>query len=84
MNSYRYIPYTLVLALWVGGIAAFTFVVTPVILKSYPRDTAGDIVGKLFPAFFSCNLLIAIVALILFLVFVSERSNRAYHLSLFS
>jgi len=81
VNNYRYILYTLTLSLWVGGIAIFTFVITPVIFRSYPRDTAGEIVGKLFPAYFSYNLIVATVALILFLVLVSDRSSRAYRLS---
>ena len=45
--------YNIVLALWVGGMALFTFIVTPVIFKSYPRDQAGEIVGRLFPGLFS-------------------------------
>ena len=32
--------YRLALALWVGGISLFTFVVTPVIFKSRGRDAA--------------------------------------------
>jgi len=82
VNNYRYGLYTLVLSLWVGGIAVFTFVVTPVIFKSYPRDTAGEIVGKLFPAYFSYNMVIAVLALTLLLLFACDRSSRSYRLSI--
>jgi len=82
MNSFRYSLYSLVLSLWVGGIAVFTFVVTPVIFKSYPRDTAGEIVGKLFPTYFSYNLIITALALILLFMLASDRPNRDYRLSL--
>lgn len=59
--------YNLVLALWVGGISIFTFIVTPVIFRSFGRDMAGEIVGKLFPGYFLYTLLLSVLALILFL-----------------
>lgn len=74
--------YNLVLALWVGGIAIFTFLVTPAIFRSYPRDAAGEIVGKLFPSYFMYNLVLAILAMILFFLVISDRSTLAYRLSL--
>ena len=49
MHKLFFILYDLVLALWTGGIFLFTFIITPVIFKSYGRDMAGEIVGKLFP-----------------------------------
>jgi hypothetical protein len=60
--------YNLVLALWVGGISIFTFVVTPAIFKSYGRDQAGEIVGKLFPGYFIYTLVLTILALFIFLL----------------
>jgi amino acid permease len=49
--------------------------VTPIIFKSYGRDTAGEIVGKLFPYYFPYNLIISILALILFLLFIMIRGK---------
>lgn len=43
----------LALALWVGGGALYTFVLTPVIFSAYPRNTAGDIVGTMMPHYFT-------------------------------
>jgi uncharacterized membrane protein len=74
--------YNFILALWIGGIAIFTFIVTPVIFKSYPRDQAGEIVGRLFPGYFLYNLVLAAVALVLFFMVTNEQSNLAYRLSL--
>ena len=48
--------YRIAIAFWVGGVTIFTFVLTPIIFKSYDRDTAGKIVGVLFPAYFRWNL----------------------------
>jgi hypothetical protein len=75
--------YSLVLALWVGGISIFTFVVTPIIFRSYPRDMAGDIVGKLFPPYFSYSLTLSVLALILFFMLARDQSNLIHRLSIF-
>mgnify|MGYP006268161909 CR=1 FL=1 len=56
--------YRLALALWVGGIALFTFVVTPVIFRTHGRDAAGKIVGAIFPWYFRYGLMLAVVALL--------------------
>jgi len=50
------IVYRLSIAFWAGGVTIFTFVLTPVIFRSYDRDMAGQIVGFLFPAYFRWGL----------------------------
>jgi hypothetical protein len=74
--------YSFILALWVGGIALFTFIVTPVIFKSYPRDQAGEIVGRLLPSYFQYSLVLAALALILFFMVANDQSKLAYRLSM--
>jgi hypothetical protein len=73
--------YTIMLALWTGGIAIFTFVVTPVIFRSYPRDTAGEIVGRLFPGYFGYNLALSVLAVVLFLLMTVDWTTTASRLS---
>lgn len=51
------------IAFWVGGAALFTFVLTPIIFRSNDRDTAGKIVGTLFPGYFTWGLACGLVAL---------------------
>ncbi len=75
--------YNLTLALWVGGIAVFTFIITPVIFRSFGRDLAGEIVGKLFPGYFLYNLILAAIALILFFMVAGDHSKPAARISLF-
>jgi len=55
--------YRLSVAFWVGGVALFTFVLTPVLFKTQPRDLAGKIVGVLFPGYFYWGLGCGAVAL---------------------
>ena len=57
------VTYRLAVALWVGGVAIFTFVLTPILFKTQPRDLAGMIVGVLFPGYFRWGLACGSVAL---------------------
>jgi len=50
------ILYHLAVAFWVGGVALFTFILTPILFKTQPRDLAGRIVGVLFPGYFRWGL----------------------------
>jgi hypothetical protein len=75
--------YNLTLALWVGGITVFTFLITPVIFRSFSRDQAGEIVGKLFPGYFLYNLVVAALTLILFFLVAVDQTSTAARLSLF-
>ena len=74
--------YTLILSLWIGGIAIFTFVVTPAIFRSYNRDMAGEIVGKLFPCYFTYTLVLSALALVVFFLLNADRSKKTFRLSL--
>jgi uncharacterized membrane protein len=82
MQKLFFILYDLVLALWTGGIFLFTFIVTPVIFKSYGRDMAGEIVGKLFPGYFMYNLVLSALAFLSFFFIQSGLSKAVYRTSL--
>lgn len=58
----------LAIALWVGGAAIFTFVLTPTIFRTETRDAAGRIVGYLFPGYFRWGLAWGAVALTALLI----------------
>ncbi len=73
--------YNLILALWVGGITIFTFIITPVIFKSFGRDLAGDIVGKLFPGYFLYTLILSALAFIVFFTVAGDQSKLSARLS---
>jgi hypothetical protein len=67
------IIYRLAVTFWVGGVAIFTFVLTPIIFKANDRDTAGRIVGALFPGYFRWGLACGAVALVSLLI-LRERN----------
>jgi hypothetical protein len=56
--------YRLALALWVGGNALFTVVLTPLLFKTEGRDTAARIVGTFFPGYFRWGLACGGIALV--------------------
>ncbi|MEK6201575.1 MAG: DUF4149 domain-containing protein [Desulfobulbaceae bacterium] len=66
--------YHLAVTCWLGGAALFTFVLTPILFKTYSRDMAGGIVGVLFPGYFHWGLICGAVALICLLL---TRGRRA-------
>jgi len=65
--------YRLALALWVGGMSVFSFVMTPVIFRTQSRDAAGKIVSSLFPVYFRFCMAVAAVALV-----ARAASGRAF------
>ncbi len=82
MTSFIHSIYTLLLALWIGGISLFTFIVTPEIFKSYGRDAAGEIVGKLFPGYFLFTLVLSVLVLLLLPVCKSLFGQSGFRWSL--
>jgi len=82
MEQFWYAGYIIVLALWTGGMALFTFVVTPIIFRSFGRDRAGEIVGRLFPGYFTTNLVLSALAMVLFFLVCQDRESASYRISL--
>jgi len=82
MTTFVHSVYTLILALWVGGISLFTFIVTPNIFRSYGRDAAGEIVGKLFPGYFIFTLVLSALALLALPLCKSLFGQTGYRWSL--
>jgi hypothetical protein len=74
--------YRLALALWVGGMGIFTFLLTPTIFRTFGRDEAGRIVGVLFPGYFTYLLVLSILACGCFWV-VSRGPRRLTHWACF-
>jgi hypothetical protein len=74
--------YTVILALWTGGIAIFTFIVTPAVFRGFGRDMAAQIVDKLFPGYFGYNLAVSSLAFVTLLLLGADRLRAAFKVSL--
>ena len=75
--KYVGILYQLAVAFWAGGYALFTFVLTPLLFKNESRDSAGRIVGILFPGYFRWGLACGVIALLCRLIMRSCRLEAA-------
>ena len=81
MKPSWYSLYNLILALWVGGMAIFTFLVTPAVFRSFGRDMASQIVDRLFPGYFLYIFVLAILAFIVFFMVAGDQYKPAARLS---
>ena len=82
MGIWAYFFYNVLLSLWIGGMAIFTFVITPVLFKSFGRDMAGEIVGKLFSVYFPYNLVLSLLILIFLFLLRPDTTRSGYKASL--
>jgi len=51
------------IVIWIGSIIFFSFIAAPAIFKALPRETAGDVVGKIFPQYYKIGCLCGVLAL---------------------
>ena len=75
-RSAAYSLYILALSLWTGGIAIYTFVVTPAVFRSFNRDTASKVVDALFGGYFTYNLVLSVLAVLLFMAVRENLTAR--------
>ncbi len=63
MTQVATVLYRLAIALWFGGMAVFSLVMTPVIFRTQSRGTAAGVVGAMMPVYFRYALVMIAVAL---------------------
>lgn len=55
------------LVVWFGSIIFFSFIAAPSIFKVLPRETAGDVVGEIFPKYWLISYICTIASLLTFI-----------------
>ena len=60
-----------ILAISLGMMIFFSFVLAPMIFKILDTENAGKFVRKIFPYYYSVNLIFLIIAIILFIMIAS-------------
>ena len=56
--------YLLSIALWIGGIAFFSFMAAPSIFHVLPREEAGKVVADIFPKYYWQGIICGAIALL--------------------
>jgi len=51
------------LSIWMGSLIFFSFIAAPAIFKVLPRETAGDVVAKIFPKYYQLGCLCGVFTL---------------------
>lgn len=54
----------LALAVWLGEIVFFSFVVAPSVFRALPQDVAGQVVGVIFPRYYALGAVAGAIAMI--------------------
>jgi len=70
--------YLLALGLWIGDIAAFSFVVAPALFTTLGPATAGDAVAAIFPRYYALSAGAAGVALVGALVLARAAASPGW------
>lgn len=55
--------FQLALGLWVGAIVFVSFVVAPTVFRTVPSETAGTLMGQIFPLYYEFTVAVGIIAL---------------------
>jgi hypothetical protein len=56
--------YHLALGLWVGAVVVVSFVVAPAVFRAVPSETAGTVMGQVFPLYYAFTSGAGVVALL--------------------
>jgi len=67
----------LALVVWLGQVVFFSFTVAPAVFRALPPETAGQVVGVIFPRYYALGALAGIVALAAALVLRAGTSATA-------
>ncbi len=82
MHILRFI-HLLGITVWVGSLIFFTLIATPVIFKNLPRETAGEVVGHIFPKYWVLGYVASVVTLgSLVALSYAQRSFPAFRILL--
>jgi uncharacterized membrane protein len=64
----------LALMVWVGEIVFFSFVVAPTVFGALPQESAGRVVGAIFPRYYALGAVAGTIALVAAIVLRSRTS----------
>lgn len=78
MQSIVKFVYLATLAVWVGGIICFSFLVAPALFGALPSAAAGDAVGAIFPRYYAVGYVCGLVLLALCALLYREAGAQRW------
>ncbi len=51
------------ITVWIGSLTFFTFIAAPSIFKNLPRETAGEVIGHIFPKYWILGYVVSVLTL---------------------
>ncbi len=63
MNAAATVVFQLALALWIGALVTVSFLVAPAVFGAVPSETAGTVMGRIFPLYYGFTVAVGVVAL---------------------
>ena len=63
MTGFAKVAYQLALSLWVGALVTVSFLVAPAVFRAVPSETAGTVMGQIFPLYYGFTLAVGLIAL---------------------
>lgn len=63
MRTFAKVLFHLALAVWIGALVVVSFVVAPVVFQALPSETAGTVMGQVFPIYYGLTMAAGVVAL---------------------
>ena len=64
MTGVAKVAFQLALSLWVGTLVAVSFLVAPAVFRALPSETAGTVMGQIFPLYYGFTLAVGSIALV--------------------
>lgn len=68
----------LALITWLGEVVFLSFVVAPTIFRALPRESAGEVLGALFPAYYAIGAAAGAVGLVATMLLRRHGEGRAW------
>jgi Domain of unknown function (DUF4149) len=53
--TFAKVAFQLALAVWIGALITVSFLVAPAVFRAVPGETAGAVMGQIFPLYYACT-----------------------------
>ncbi len=63
MRGLAKVVFQLALALWLGALVTVSFLVAPAVFRALPSETAGTVMGQVFPLYYAFTAVTGVLAL---------------------